>query len=452
MTATRNLAWSRVLVGIAAMMVALWSVGCTSAPAASPTSAPSKPAEPAKPAGAASPAAAGSPSAAASPAAKPAEPAPAAKAATGPAIKIGVLHSVTGPFLFEGVGGNEGLKLYWDSENNQVNGRPVQFIFEDTEGNPNNALTKVRKLVEQDQVQLLVGPIGSNEALAIRDYVHANKVPMVLGYSIAKDLTQDKASPYVFRTVGSLQIGAGGGWYAAAKLNYKRALVVSADYAAGRDAAEMFKTYFEGAGGKVLNEIFVPLGATDVAPYITQLRSEVAGADVLVLPQIVGGTASQFVKAYDQFGLKAQIPMYASAVTFDEASTLPPAGDSAVGLVNYGEWALTLDTPENKRFVESFQAKYQKEPGQHHLFGYMEGRVMGEALKAVGGNADDKDKVADAMRKVTFESPKGPFKFDEKQQAVITVFIRKVENQAGTLRNVVLDQIPDVDQFWKAPS
>ena len=170
----------------------------------------------------------------------------------------------------------------------------VQFIYEDTEGNPNNALTKVRKLVEQDQVNLLVGPIGSNEALAIRDYVHANKVPMVLGYSIAKDLTQDKASPYIFRSGGSLQIGAGGGWYAGAKLNYKRALVVSADYAAGRDAAAMFKQYFEAAGGKVNNEIYIPLGATDVAPYITQIRSEAANADVLVLPQIVGATASQF--------------------------------------------------------------------------------------------------------------------------------------------------------------
>ncbi|MFN0070278.1 MAG: ABC transporter substrate-binding protein [Chloroflexota bacterium] len=452
MLSDRRLGWSRSLVGAAALLIGAWGVGCTSAPAASPTAAPAKPTEAAKPAAASSPAAAGSPAAAPSPAAKPAEPAPASKVASGPAIKIGVLHSTTGPFLFEGVGGNEGLKLYWDSENNQVNGRPVQFIYEDTEGNPNNALTKVRKLVEQDQVNLIIGPIGSNEALAIRDYVHGNKVPMVLGYSIAKDLTQDKGSPYVFRVGGSLQIGAGGGWYAAAKLNYRRALVVSADYAAGRDAAAMFKQYFEGAGGKVLNEIYVPLGATDVAPYITQLRSEIANADVVVLPQIVGGTASQFVKAYDQFGLKGQIPMYTSAVTLDEASTLPPAGDSALGLVNYGEWALTLDTPENKRFVESFQAKYAKEPGQHHLFGYMEARVIGEALKAAGSAVDDKDKVAEAMRKVTFDSPKGPFKFDDKQQAVITMFIRKVENQGGTFRNVVIDTIPSVDQFWKAPS
>ncbi|HEX3244462.1 MAG TPA: ABC transporter substrate-binding protein [Chloroflexota bacterium] len=363
-----------------------------------------------------------------------------------------MLHSTTGPFLFEGQGGNEGLKLYWDSENNQVNGRPVEFVFEDTEGNPNNALTKVRKLVEQDQVQLLVGPIGSNEALAIRDYVHANKIPMVLGYSIAKDLTQDKASPYIFRVTGSLQLSAAGAWYAATKLGYKRAITVSADYAAGRDASEMYKKYFEGAGGTILNEIYVPLGATDVAPYITQLRSEASGADVIALPQIVGGTASQFVKAYDQFGLKAQTPLYSSAVTLDEASTLPPAGDSAVGLLSYGEWALALDTPENKRFVEAFQAKFQKEPGQHHLLGYMEGRVMGEALKAVGGAVEDKDKLAEAMRKVTFESPKGTFKMDDKQQAIVTIFIRKVENTPSGLRNTVIDQIPNVDQFWKAPS
>jgi branched-chain amino acid transport system substrate-binding protein len=77
---------------------------------------------------------------------------------------------------------------------------------------------------------------------------------------------------------------------------------------------------------------------------------------------------------------------------------------------------------------------------------------MGEALKKVGGNADNKDGVAAAMRSVTFDSPKGPFKFDEKQQAIVTVIIRKVENQAGTMRNVVIDQIPNVDQFWKAPS
>lgn len=448
----RRAGWSRTLTGLAVALVAAWSVGCTAAPAASPTAAPAKPADTAKPAAASSPAAAASPGAAASPATKPAESAPAAKPATGPAIKIGVLHSTTGPFVFEGVGGNEGLKLYWDAENNQVNGRPVTFVFEDTEGNPNNALTKVRKLVEQDQVHLLIGPIGSNEALAIRDYVHANKIPMVLGYSIAKDLTQDKGSPYVFRVGGSLQLGAGGGWYAATKLNYKRALVVSADYAAGRDAAAMFKQYFEGAGSRVVNEIFVPLNATDVAPYITQIRAEVANADVLVLPQIVGATASQFVKAYDQFGLKGQIPMYTSAVTLDEASTLPPAGDSAVGLLNYGEWALTLDTPENRRFVESFQAKFGKEPGQHHLYGYMEARVIGETLKALGGAVEDKDKVAETMRKVTFDSPKGQFKFDDKQQAIVTMFIRKVENQNGTLRNVVVDTIPNVDQFWKAPS
>jgi branched-chain amino acid transport system substrate-binding protein len=431
-------------MGVTAALIALGTLACTSAPAASPTAAPSKPAEAAKPADA-KPAAAPT----AAPAAKPAE--PAAKAATGTPIKIGVMHSTTGPFVFEGVGGNEGLKLYWDSENNQVAGRPVQFIFEDTEGKPDVALTKVRKLAEQDQVQAVVGPIGSNEALAIRDYIHGNRLPLVLGYSIAKELTQEKGSPYLFRAAGSLQLNSAGGWYAAKKLNYKRAIMVSTDYAAGRDAAALFKQYYEEAGGKVTSEIYIPLGATDVAPYITQLRSEIANADVVAMPLLIGATASQFVKAYTEFGLKSQVPMFPLGVSVDEASTLPPAGEAGLGIMNFNDWSLTLDLPENKKFVEAFRAKYQKDPGQHHLYGYLEGRLIGEALKAVNGNTEDKDKFAEALGKVQFESPRGPFRLDEKHQAIVTVYIRKVDKVGDQLLNVVTDQVPNVDQFWKAP-
>jgi branched-chain amino acid transport system substrate-binding protein len=82
----------------------------------------------------------------------------------------------------------------------------------------------------------------------------------------------------------------------------------------------------------------------------------------------------------------------------------------------------------------------------------MEARVMGEAMKAVNGAVEDKDKLSEAMRKVTFESPKGTFKMDDRQQAIVTIFIRKVENVGGALRNAVIDQVPNVDQFWKAPS
>jgi branched-chain amino acid transport system substrate-binding protein len=416
---------NQFLTGLGALVVLSLAACQPSAPATAPTTAPA-------------------PTAVAAPAAP--------ATSSGKPLKIGVLLSTTGPFVFEGTGGIEALKMYLEQEKNQLGGRPVQVVYEDTEGRPDQALTKAKKLVEQDQVDLLIGPVGSNEGLAIRDYVDAQKIPTFFGYAIAKDLTQDKASPYVFRTGGSLQLSAGGGWMAAKKLGFKRAIVVSADYAAGHDAADMFKKYFESSGGKVVDEIFPPLGATDVAPYITRVQSELDSADVVVLPQIVGETAIQFVKNYDQFGLKAQKPLFVSGVSVDDASTLQPAGDAAIGVQSYAEWAALLDLPANKAFVGDFKTRYNKDPGQHHFYGYIMSKVIGEGLKAVNGNTENKAALIAALEKVQFDGPGGPFKFDDKHQVIITEYLRVVEKQGSLLVNTVKDKVENVSQFWQAPN
>jgi branched-chain amino acid transport system substrate-binding protein len=448
------------LANALAIAALLGATACQQAAAPPPTTAPAagaQPTEAPKPAATTAPAAP-KPTEAPKPAVTtaPAGPAPttaaAAGAATGEPLKIGILLSTTGPFAFEGQGGNEGIRLYWDQEGNRVGNRPVQLISEDTAGVPEQALTKARKLVEQDKVHMLIGPVGSNEGLAIRNYIHEQKIPTIFGYAISKALTQDQASPYIFRSTGSLQLSAAGGWFAAKKLNYKRAIVVAADYAAGHDAADYFKQYFEGAGGKVAQEIFVPLNATDVAPYITQIQGMAGQADAVVLPQIVGVTAINFVKSYNDFGLKNQFPLFVSAVTVDEGSTLPEEGQAALGIQSYGDWAITLDRPENKKFIDDFKAKYNKEPGQHHMYSYVSMKTFGEALKKVNANTDDKDALIDAISKVEWEAPNGRLRFDEKHQAIITVYLRKVERQGDRLVNVVSDRVDGVDQFWKAPS
>lgn len=375
-----------------------------------------------------------------------------AASAAGQPLKVGVLLSQSGPFVFEGTGGIEAINLYLQQVNNTLGGRPVTMVFEDTAGRPDDALTKTKKLVEQDGVDLLIGPVGSNEALAIRDYVDGQKMPTFFSYTIAKDITQKAFSPYIFRVGGSLQLGAGGGWLAAKKLNYKRAIVVSADYAAGHDAADNFEAYFEGGGGKVVDQIFPPLGVTDVAPYITRVQSELDSADVVVLPGIVGDTAIQWVKSWDSFGLKEQKPLFAAGVSVDDASTLPPEGDAAVGIQNYAEWASTLDLPANQAFVSAFRAKYNKEPGQHNYLSYMAIKVMDEGLKANNGNTSSRPQLVSAIEKVQFAGPGGQFKFDDKHQAIISVYLRVVEKQGSKYVNTVTDKVDGVSQFWQAPN
>ena len=74
--------------------------------------------------------------------------------------------------------------------------------------------------------------------------------------------------------------------------------------------------------------------------------------------------------------------------------------------------------------------------------------AVGEALKAIDGKVEDKDLFLDALRDVEFEGPGGPFRFDEQQNAIITVFVMRAETVDGEVRNKVIFSIPDVDQFY----
>ena len=157
-------------------------------------------------------------------------------------IRIGLLNAMTGPLAVNGTEINEGIRLYWEDEmGSQVAGRPVQLIVEDSEGKADVGLTKVRKLVESDRVHLILGPVSSAVAVAIRDYVHERTVPTIITQATANNLTAEKASPSLFRSaMSSYQQEAAGGWYVAAKLGHKRIAVVALDYVAGHEQADGF--------------------------------------------------------------------------------------------------------------------------------------------------------------------------------------------------------------------
>src|SRR5438552_17683238 len=131
------------------------------------------------------------------------------------AIRIGVLNAITGPLAVNGTEINEGIRLYWEDEmNNQVAGRPVRLLIEDEVGKPDVALTKAQKLVESDKVHMILGPVSSATGEAIRDYMHDKKVPLIITQATANVLTNEKASPTIFRSaMSSYQQEAGGGWY-----------------------------------------------------------------------------------------------------------------------------------------------------------------------------------------------------------------------------------------------
>src|SRR5213594_5077308 len=366
-------------------------------------------------------------------------------------IRIGLLNAITGPLAVNGTEINEGIRLYWEDEmSGQVAGRPVRLIVEDSEGKADVGLTKVRKLVESDRVHLILGPVSSAVAVAIRDYVHERTIPTIITQATANSLTAEKASPSLFRSaMSSYQQEAGGGWYVAAKLGHKRIAVVALDYVAGHEQADGFIKAFMEGGGQSVEKVLMPLGAMDVAPYITRIHSKASELDAVV-GILWGPSAPQWMKAWDEYGLKGKLPLLGLGELVNE-TYLRQVGDASIGIVSWLSYSPALDTPENKRFVQVFKKKYGKDPVYNNHLGYLAAKAGGEALRAVNGNVEDQARYLEALRKVRFEAPGGAFRFDDKQNAVIPTYIRRVEPVGGKLQNSVIDAVLDVDQSWKPP-
>ncbi|MBI2152089.1 MAG: ABC transporter substrate-binding protein [Candidatus Rokubacteria bacterium] len=369
----------------------------------------------------------------------------AAWAQKGP-IKIGFLAPMTGGAAQVGKDMVNGLTMYLDEVGHQIAGRKVEVIVEDTQGKPDVALTKLRKLVESDKVHVLAGGLFAHVGYALAPRVDEYKVPMLYPVMAADDLTQRKPSKWVVRNGWtSSQPSHPFGEWVYKTLGYKKVVVIAMDYAFGWEIVGGFQKSFEEAGGQVIQKLWPPLGTADFAPYLAQIRRD---ADA-VFALMVAASALRFPKQYQDAGLKARLPLIGGGVTMDEF-VLPSLGDEAIGTITPLIYSAALDTPVNKRFVKEYRAKFGKVPSYYSETCYTTGRWINEAAKAIGGNVEDNEKFLAALRKVEIpDSPRGPIKLDAYGNPVQNIYIRKVEKKDGELWNTVIHTFPAVSQFWK---
>jgi branched-chain amino acid transport system substrate-binding protein len=363
-------------------------------------------------------------------------------------IRIGFLGPYVGVFSFFGSNMRDGFKLYLEEIGYKAAGRQIIFVDEDTEGKPEVGLTKTRKLIEQDQVQILAGIISSGVAYAVRDYVISRKVPLVICNAGAQQLTQAQRSPYIFRvSFANGQQDRAGGWYAAAKMGVKKYLMIGEDYAAGHEKANGFKETFKYMGGEIVNEIYTPLGTNDYAPYLAKLADYVGKVDRL-WTFFPGSDGIRFITQYDEYGLKEKIPIFGEGGTTDDSS-LASEKDAALGVMGYMDWSTGLDTTENNRFVKAYREKYKDQnPGIASQSGYVGAEVIVKAIEAVGGKVENQEAFLKALKSVKFEAPRGPFSFDEDQNVIENVYMLRVGKKEGRYTNLVVGTVPDVTQLW----
>ncbi|MFQ5825812.1 MAG: ABC transporter substrate-binding protein [Dehalococcoidia bacterium] len=371
-------------------------------------------------------------------------PAPAPTPAPKRAIKIGLLHALTGPLAGLGAFYNGGAEVAFEGVGYQVAGRKIEVIKEDTEGKPDVGLTKVRKLVERDKVDIIIGPISSAVALAIGDYVAQSNVTLIISQATVEALTREKGAPNIFRVAPTdPQTHWGMPKYIYDKLGYKKLIVVALDYVAGQNHVKAFEKGYTEAGGTLVEKVFIPLGTADPAPFITKVLARAKDADA-VHAILWGADAARFAKQQAAFGLREKIPLLGFGSFTSDGLILPVAGKEIEGLTNYYDYAAGWDNPVNKRFVEAFFKKMGKNPSSHASLGHAAAVAAIEALKAIEGNIEDRQAFLRALKKVDVLTPRGRLRFDDKNQAIITRFIRKVEPVGDTLMNVPTEIIEDV--------
>ena len=369
-----------------------------------------------------------------------------APAQPGP-IRIGFVTDLTGPAAQAAKDMVNGLTLYLDEIGSQMAGRKVELIVEDSQGRPDVALTKLRKIVEHDRVHIVAGVLFGHIGYAMAPKVEEYRIPALFTVAASDDLTQRLKYRWVIRTGwASSQPSHPFGEYAARTLGYRKVAVVASDYAFGWEVVGGFQRTFEENGGQVIQKLWAPLGVMDLSPYIAKIRRD---ADA-VLTMIAGASTLQFLKQYEEAGLKARIPLIGGGPAVDEA-LLPSMGDEALGVVTPLIYSGALETPANRRFVKEYRARFGKVPSYFSETNYTSGRWINEAVKALGGNVEDREKLLAALRKIEIaDAPRGPVRLDTYGNPIQNVYFRKVErNREGELQNTVIVTIPAVSQFWK---
>ena len=355
-------------------------------------------------------------------------------------MKIGLLLPQSGVDATQGTDAVRGVELYLSKQPASA----ARLFKEDDEAKPDVALAKLRKLVETEGVDFIVGPISSAVALAIRDYVHRQSVPLLVPAAFTRVLTSpQQASPNIFRLSDTTdQANYPMGAWLMRNTPHRKALVMAADFAGGRHSVEAFMAGLRDAGGEIAGEIYPPFDTEDFGPYLR--RAAMIGADA-VYAWFAGADAIRFVRQYRETGL--ELPLFGhSALTAD--TILSRMGDAALGIVSTGAYTPALETPENRAFVRDYDAAYGSLPSRYSECGWIAAGLMTLVARELNGDLRDAAKVRDTLKNALprLKPPRGAMRFDAYRQAVTPIYITRTEKHAGRLVNVVLEELPAVSQ------
>jgi branched-chain amino acid transport system substrate-binding protein len=350
-------------------------------------------------------------------------------------------------------------------ENAEVNGTPIELVGigcgDDT---PDTILQEVRQLVEQQDANVVIGPLSGDEGIAVAEYANANPdVTFLSGIAGSQEPTLEVQAENYFRFHGDGAIwNAGLGDILHNQEGWDTVAVIADDYSFGHTSAAGFIADFCAVGGDVTTRVFPPLGTTDYSSFVQQLPDpdEVDGYF-----WVVGGTGTQaaleaFVNAKgdltgDQHaGNLFFNPDLAQALGTDIAGAYvggfatPPGDFSTPEIDEYLTSADETWDQLNSGIAGGEATDPRNAAGFGFMYGYYSaGVALVRALEETGGDPAA-DALQPALGDLTVELPYGPVSLDENRSGIVDVVISQLVEQDGEIVQQSVALIPEVDQTF----
>ena len=346
-------------------------------------------------------------------------------------VKIGMITTLSGGGSALGIDIRDGFALALEQEGGMLGGHKVELLVEDDGRKPDKAKEISDRMLKRDKVQIMTGIVWSNLAIAVVPnvtkegvfYVSPNAGPSLLAGKgcHANYFNVAWQNDNLHEAMGK-HVQDGG---------FQNVYLMAPNYPAGKDALAGFKRFY---GGTVAGEVYTKLGQKDYAAEIAALRDAKPDAVFFFLP---GGMGISFLKQYSQAGLTTEIPVFGPAFSFDQ-TILGAVGDAALGVINSSQWNKDIDNAANTAFVAGFQEAYGRLPSLYASQGYDAARLIGSALKAVGGDLSDAEGFRAALQAAEFDSVRGAFKFGANQHPVQDIYVREVVKEGDVLTNKIV--------------
>src|SRR5690554_3293223 len=364
-------------------------------------------------------------------------------------IRIGGLATLDGPFAVLGQEAFRAMELAFEEAGYQVGGKKIEWVRESSDGRPDVALTKARKLIEQDKVDILVGPVSGGEGLAVKEY--AKSAPgrtFVNGFSAAQETTLVSPAENFFRfSTDGGQWQAGLGNYVYDEKGYRKVAVVSGDYSFGYTQVLGFMAEFCAKGGTVPEKVWVPNGTKDFSSAIARIPEDVDAVYVM----LGGADAVNFLSQYYQAG--SDTPLVAGSNTVEQTvlNTKGPFQRYLEGIPSAHMVADGLDDPAYKQYVETYRKRFPdglSAPSAPYYGYYVATKAVLAALDEVNGDlSDNQAEFQQALAKVKLDTAFGPVELDENRQAIANIYVTEVaRNEDGTLYNKMVRKTSAVNQ------